>query len=65
VAVLRSLEVDRLSKVELLDNDTRSHVKVGLDDLNQLLGGLVRGPIGINLSTVSTYCEDAKIVRHT
>ena len=65
MAVLRSLEVDWLSKVELPDNDTRSHVKVGLDDLNQLLSGFVGGPVGINLSTVSTYCEDAKIVRCT
>jgi hypothetical protein len=37
VAVLGRLEVDGVRKVELLDNDTRSQVKVVLDDLHKLI----------------------------
>lgn len=36
MTVLRSLEVDWLSEIQLLDNDTWSHVEVLADDLNQL-----------------------------
>ena len=48
MAVLGSLEVDRLGKVELLDNDTRSEIEVLVDDLNELVGGVVRGSIGVD-----------------
>jgi hypothetical protein len=40
MTVLGSLEVDGLSKVELLDDDTGPHVKVGLDDGNEFLARL-------------------------
>jgi len=45
VTVLGGLEVDWLGQVEILDNDTRSEIKVGTDDLDQLIGGLVGGTI--------------------
>jgi hypothetical protein len=48
VAVLGSLAVDGVDEVELLDNDTRTHVEVGVDDLNKLLGALVGGAVGLN-----------------
>jgi hypothetical protein len=41
VAVLSGLEIDGLGKVELLDNDTWSHVEVGADDLDELVRGLL------------------------
>lgn len=41
VTVLSSLEVDWLGQIKLLDNDTRSQVKVGVDNLNKLIRGLV------------------------
>lgn len=40
VTVLGGLVVDGLGKVEVLDNDTRTKVKVVTDDLNQLVRGL-------------------------
>lgn len=48
VTVLGSLAVDGVGEVKLLDNDTRAHVEVGVDDLNELLGGPVRGTVGLN-----------------
>ena len=38
MAVLRSLEVDWLGKIEFLDNNTWPHVEVVANDLNKLLG---------------------------
>lgn len=49
VAVLGSLEVDRVVQVELTDNDTRSKVEVVSDDLDKLLGGLLRGTVGVDV----------------
>lgn len=40
VTVLSSLEVDWLGQIKLLDNDTRSQVEVGSDDLNKFIRGL-------------------------
>jgi hypothetical protein len=48
VTVLGSLAVDGVDEVELLDDDTRAHVEVGVNDLNKLLGALVRGTVGLN-----------------
>jgi hypothetical protein len=48
VTVLCSLEVDWLGQIQLLDNDTRSHVKVLANDLDQLVAGLVTGSVGLN-----------------
>lgn len=41
VAVLGGLVVDGVGEVQLLDNDTRSEVKVVMDDLDQFSAGLV------------------------
>jgi hypothetical protein len=41
VPVLSGLVVDGLGEIELLDNDTRSHIKVVADDLDELVRGLV------------------------
>ena len=41
VAILGCLEVDGLGKVELLNNHTGSHIKVSVDDLDQLVRSLV------------------------
>ena len=48
VTVLGSLAVDGVGEVKLLDNDTRAHVEVGVDDLDELGGALVRGAVGLN-----------------
>lgn len=48
VTVLGSLAVDGVDEVELLDDDTRAHVEVGVDDINELLGALVRGAVGLD-----------------
>lgn len=48
VTVLGSLEVDWLSQIKLLDNDTRSQVKVGSDDLNKFIRGLAGCTICVN-----------------
>ena len=37
VTVLGGLEIDWLSQVELLDNHTWSEIKVGVDDLDELV----------------------------
>ena len=57
VAVLGGLEVDGLGQVELLDDDARSQVEVGIDDLHQLVRGLVRGAVGVD--------EDGEGLGHT
>lgn len=49
VAVLGGLVVDRLDQIKLLNNDTRSHVEVVADDLDQLVGALVRSAVGVNV----------------
>ncbi len=41
VTVLSGCVVDGVGEVQLLDNDTRAEVKVLVDDLNELIGGLV------------------------
>lgn len=38
MAILGRLEVNGFGKIQLLDNDTRSHVKVLLDDVHELFG---------------------------
>ena len=48
VAVLGRLEVDRVSKVKLPDDDTRSQVKVVLDYLDELVGRFVGRAICLN-----------------
>ena len=49
VAVFGSLEVDGLSEVELLDNDTGPQVKVVTDDLDKLIRRLLRGAVGVDV----------------
>jgi hypothetical protein len=48
VTVLGSLEVDGLGKVQLLDNDTRTEVKVVANDLDKLVGALLGGTVGLD-----------------
>ena len=48
VTVLGSLAVDGVGEVKLLDDDTGTHVEVGVDDLNELRGALLRGAVGLN-----------------
>lgn len=48
VTVLGGLVVDGVGKVQLLDDDTGTHVKVLLDDLNELVRGLVGGTVGLD-----------------
>ena len=36
VAVLRRLRINRLSEVEFLDDDTRAHIEVVSNDVDQL-----------------------------
>lgn len=49
MTVLGGLVVDGVGEVQLLDNDTGTHVEVGLDDLNKLLRSLFRGAVGVNV----------------
>ena len=49
MTVLGGLEVDGTVKGELLDNNTRSEIEVGTDDLDELIGALVRGTVGIDV----------------
>ncbi|PTD12828.1 hypothetical protein FCULG_00003046 [Fusarium culmorum] len=49
VTVLGGLEVDGLVQAELTDNDTRSEVEVLADNLDKLLGGLLRGTVGVDV----------------
>lgn len=48
VTVLSGLEVDGVREVELLHDDTRTEVKVLVDDRDKLFRGLVRGTVGLN-----------------
>lgn len=48
VTVLGGLEVDGFGKVEVLDDDTRAEIEVVSDDLNELVGGLGGGAVGLN-----------------
>ena len=49
VTVLGGLEVDGAVEVQLADNDTGTQVKVLADDLDQLIGGLAGGAVGIDI----------------
>ena len=57
VAVLSGLVVDGVGKVEFLDDDTGSQVKVVLDDLHELVRVLVRCTVGLD--------EERKRLGHT
>lgn len=48
MAVLGGLAVDGVGEVKLLDDDTGAHVEVGVDDLDELLGALLGGAVGLN-----------------
>ena len=48
VSILSGLVVDGVGEVQLLDDDTGTHVKVLLDDLDQLVRGLVGGTVGLD-----------------
>jgi hypothetical protein len=50
VAVLGCLEVDGLGKVELLDDDTGSEVKVGADDFHKLIRVLLGSAVCIDIN---------------
>ena len=49
MSVLGSLEVDGLVQVELTNDDTRSEVEVLADDLDELLRGLLRGAVRVDV----------------
>ena len=49
MTVLGRLEVDGLVELELADDDTRPHVEVVADDLDELVRGLVRGAVGVDV----------------
>jgi len=51
VTVLGSLVVDGVGQVQFLDNDTRPHVEVLPDDLNELVGRLVASAVSLNEQT--------------
>lgn len=48
MAVLGSLAVDGLDEIELLDDDTGTHVEVLTDDGDELVRGLVRGAVRLD-----------------
>lgn len=48
MTVLGSLEVDWLGQVKLLDDDTWSEIKVGANNLYELVRALVRGTVRVN-----------------
>ena len=48
VTVPGRLVVDGVGQVQLLDDDTGTHVKVVLDDLDKLVRGLVGGAVGLD-----------------
>lgn len=48
VTVLGGGAVDWLDEVELLDNDTWTHIEVVLDDLNKLVRGLLRSTVSLD-----------------
>ena len=49
MAVLGSLAVDGTVKVELANDDTRAEVEVLVNDLDELLRGLLRGTVGVDV----------------
>jgi len=51
VTVLGGLVVDGVGQVQFLDNDTRPHIEVLPDDLNELIGRLVAGAVGLDEQT--------------
>ena len=46
--ILSGLAVNRLREIQLLDNDAGPKVKVLVNDVHQLVAGLVAGAIGLN-----------------
>ena len=48
VAVLSGLSVDGAGQVKVLHDDTGTQIEVVADDLDQLVGGLVGGTVGLN-----------------
>lgn len=48
VTVLSGLEVDGVDEVKLLDNDTGAEVEVVLDNLDELVRGLVGSSVCLN-----------------
>lgn len=48
MAVLSSLEVDGLGEVELFDDNSWAEIEVLVDDLDELIRGLVGGSVGID-----------------
>jgi hypothetical protein len=49
VTILGGLEVDGAVEVKLADNDTGAEVKVLADNLDELIGGLLRGAVGVDV----------------
>lgn len=50
VTVLGGLEVDGAVEVKLADNDTGAEVEVAVNDLDELVGGLVGGAVGVDVN---------------
>lgn len=48
MAILRRLEVDRSSEIQLFNDHTRPHVKVVPDNFDQLIGGTIGGPVRVD-----------------
>lgn len=48
MTVLCGLEVDWLSQVKFLDNDTWAEIEVVVDDLDELIGGLIGGAVCVD-----------------
>ena len=48
VTVLGCLEVDGFGQVKLLNNNTWSEIEILMNDLDQLIGGLIRGAVGVD-----------------
>ena len=48
MAVLGGLKVDWLGQIQLLDDHTRSEVEVGVDDVDELIGGAVGGAVRVD-----------------
>lgn len=49
MAVLGGLEVNGAVQAKLANNDTGAEVKVAADDLDELVGGLVRAAVGVDV----------------
>ena len=50
MTVLGSLEVDGAVEAQLANNDTGTEVEVLVDDLNELIGRLVGGTVGVDVN---------------